>query len=233
MQWVTCETMHGSLSRKGEASVRAHCPRSHFLRKMAIPDLCFFLTWLFLSQVQMLLSKAEPTLFTGRLRRKQHVPYYCETSVKGSLFTSMKGWAKGKDLHCGKRWTKNLGVWERPRNSHLGRGFNTMRNAPPSVVDGWSELSGLLGAPLSLWGHTSYNARLRVPALLPFLLKSPWGLKGEEEDLALKSLLLWPDLSSLAEGWLGAATGTVRLVYKVQKKIIFLKICKFLRVQIW
>lgn len=133
--------------QKRWSSVRAHCPRSHFLRKMAIPDLWFFLTWLFLSQVQMLLSKAEPTLLTGRLRRKLHVPYYWETSVKGSLFTSTKGWAKGKGLHCGKRWTKNLGVWERPRNSHLGRGFNTMRHAPPSVVDGWSELSGLLGAP--------------------------------------------------------------------------------------
>lgn len=41
-QLATCETMHGSLSKKVEESIWAYYPCSHIFLKMAFPDLCFF-----------------------------------------------------------------------------------------------------------------------------------------------------------------------------------------------
>lgn len=42
VQLATCETMHGSLSKKVEESIWAYYPCSHISLKMAFPDLCFF-----------------------------------------------------------------------------------------------------------------------------------------------------------------------------------------------
>lgn len=180
VQLVTCETMHGSLSKKGGSKHLSPLSSLPHSSEDGFSGSLFFLTRLFLSQVQMLLSKEEPTLLAGRLSRKLRVTSYCETNVKGLLFISMRGWTKGKDLHCGKGEQRTLEC-ERDREFSSEGVLNTMRNDPPLVVYGWSELGGLLGAPLSLWRHVSYNARLWVPAFAAISAEvplRPWGGRG-------------------------------------------------------
>lgn len=109
--------------------------------------------------------------------------------------------------------------------------LNTTRNNPPLVVYGWSEQGGLLGAPLSLWRHVSFKARLWVPAFAAISAEvplRPWGGGGGlgSEVLASRAWLSRRLTRSCNRN--RQSDQSIKYI-----KIIFLKIGKFLRVQIW
>lgn len=172
--------MHGSLSKKGGSKHLSPLSSLPHSSEDGFSGSLFFLTWLFLSQVQMLLSK-EGQHYSLEGSAESCVWLLIVRQMRRACFLFPWGDEQRERIYIvGKGEQRTWSVRETEEFSSEGV-LNTMRNDPSLAVYGWSELGGLLRAPLSLWRHISYNARLWVPAFAAISAEvplRPWGGGG-------------------------------------------------------
>lgn len=171
----------------------------HFL-KMAFPDLCFFLTLLFFSQVQMLLSNKErATRYSFEGSQESCIWLITVRQMWRACFLfPQRDEQKERIYILGKGRTKNFGLWD--------WGI-LISEEVLKYYEEWSIFGSLwltwARCPLAPWRHVSYDARILVPAFAAIATEVPlrpwWGLSVLQPWLWMKSLLLWPEWSSLAE----------------------------------